>query len=72
MADLETLDATGLSCPQPALMTKRAVSRRTSGLIEVLVDTATSRDNVARIAQNEGWSVAVEERVGGFRVVLKK
>lgn len=72
MADLETVDATGLSCPQPALMTKRAVSRRTSGLIEVLVDTATSRDNVARIAQNAGWVVTVEERVGGFRVVLAK
>jgi len=72
MADMETVDATGLSCPQPALMTKQAISRQKSGLLEVLVDTSTSRDNVVRIAQNAGWSVTVEERAGGFRVVLKK
>jgi hypothetical protein len=27
---------------------------------------------VVRIAQSEGWSATVEERPGGFRVVLKK
>jgi tRNA 2-thiouridine synthesizing protein A len=72
MADVETVDATGLSCPQPALMTKQTIDRQKSGLVEVLVDNSTSRDNVARIARSAGWSVTVEERAGGFRLVLEK
>ena len=43
-----------------------------SGQIEVLVDTATSRDNVARFAENKGWRVTKEERDGGFRVILER
>jgi TusA-related sulfurtransferase len=72
MADSVTVDATGLSCPQPALMTRRAIDKNESGLLEVLVDTSTSRDNVARIARRAGWSVSAQERKGGFRVVLEK
>jgi tRNA 2-thiouridine synthesizing protein A len=73
MAEIETVDARGLSCPQPAMMTRRAILRLGSGVIEVLVDTATSRDNCARMAQANGWSVEAEERAeGGFRLVLRK
>ena len=73
MAEIETVDASGLSCPQPAMMTRQAVLRLKSGTIEVLVDTATSRDNCARMAQANGWSVEAEERPeGGFRLVLRK
>ena len=43
-----------------------------SGRVEVLVDTATSRDNVARFAENKGWRATKEERDGGFRVILER
>jgi tRNA 2-thiouridine synthesizing protein A len=73
MTEMVTVDASGLSCPQPAMMTRQAVLRLESGTIEVLVDTATSRDNCARMAQANGWSVEAEERPeGGFRLVLRK
>ena len=73
MADMETVDASGLSCPQPAMMTRQAILRLGSGVIEVLVDTGTARDNCARMAQANGWSVEAEERAeGGFRLVLRK
>jgi tRNA 2-thiouridine synthesizing protein A len=67
-----TVDARGLSCPQPALMTRNAVRAAKSGPIEVLVDTETARDNCTRVAQREGWSVAVSEEGGGYRLVLDK
>ena len=73
MAEIETVDARGLSCPQPAMMTRRAILRLGSGVIEVLVDTGTARDNCARMAQANGWSVDVEERPEGvFHLVLRK
>jgi len=70
---MKTIDARGLSCPQPAFMTKEALSETQEGAIEVLVDCETSRDNVARCARNAGWSAAVEDLPGGgFKIVLKK
>lgn len=67
-----TVDARGLSCPQPVIITRNAMKRAGQGLIEVLVETGTSRDNVSRMAHKEGWQVEVLEVEGGFKLVLNK
>ena len=72
MSDVITVNASGLSCPQPVMMTKKALADLTSGRVEVLVDTATSRNNVSRFAENKGWKVSTEEREGGYKVILEK
>ncbi len=72
MSDILTIDASGLSCPQPVMETKKILDKTPSGKVQVLVDTATSRDNVARFAENRGWQAAKEEREGGYKVILKK
>ena len=67
------LDARGLSCPQPVMMASKAIKKLNKGVIEVLVDSGTARDNVSRLAKNSGWTVTVEEKPeGNFRLVLKK
>ena len=72
MSDVVTLDASGLSCPQPVMETKKVLDKLQSGKVEVLVDTATSRDNVARFAENKGWKAVKEEREKGYAVRLEK
>lgn len=73
MSDVITVNASGLSCPQPVLLTKKALAGLNSGRVEVLVDTATSRNNVSRFANNKGWNVNVEEREeGGYKLILEK
>lgn len=72
MSDVITVNASGLSCPQPVMLTKKALAENSSGRIEVLVDTATSRNNVSRYAANKGWKVSTEERDGGYKVILEK
>ena len=72
MSERITVNASGLSCPQPVMETKKVLSGLNSGRVEVLVDTATSRDNVAWFAENKGWRVTKEERDGGFRVILDR
>ncbi|MBR0045004.1 MAG: sulfurtransferase TusA family protein, partial [Synergistaceae bacterium] len=53
--------------------TKKALAGLSSGHVEILVDTATSRNNVTRFAENQGWKAVSEEREdGGFKVVLNK
>jgi TusA-related sulfurtransferase len=73
MSDVLTIDASGLSCPQPVLLTKKGIRKAGKGTVVVLVDSATSRDNCSRIAEKGGWSVTVKERPeGGFKLVLIK
>ena len=70
---IEIVDARGLSCPQPVMLASKAIKKMNKGTIKVLVDSATGRDNVSRLARNSGWAVTVEEEPeGNFRIVLKK
>jgi TusA-related sulfurtransferase len=43
----EQIDARGLSCPQPVLLTLEKIKTMGAGQLEVLVDTEASRENVA-------------------------
>lgn len=67
-----TIDARGLSCPQPVVETKRVLDKISGGRVEVLVDTVTSRENVLRFGANKGWKGTFEPEGAGFKVVLEK
>ena len=54
------IDARGLSCPQPVLMTKNGVAESPNG-VEVLVDNMTACNNVKKFLKNAGFNVTVEE-----------
>ncbi len=54
------VDARGCSCPQPILMTKKALKDNAS--IEVLVDNPTAKENVLRFAQSQGCKAVVSAR----------
>ena len=65
----QTVDARGLSCPQPVLITKKAIDKNEFP-IEVLVDTVTSRENVRRMAISKNKKVSVEETEEGFKLLI--
>ncbi len=67
------LDARGLSCPQPVLMTLDEIKKLKQGEIEILVDTETSRENVSRAAESRKWEVQeVQEEGDGYRLRIKR
>jgi len=71
--EILTVDCSGLSCPEPALATKNALSSTEAQRVEILVDSTTSRDNVLRTGAKTGWTGEWETREeGGFRVVFQK
>ena len=73
MADLKTVDARGLSCPEPVVLTLEAISKQRSGSLVVLVDACTAKENVSRLAEKNGWAVTIEEQSdGSCRIVLNK
>ena len=53
-----TIDARGLSCPQPVLMTVDAIKKTTEKEMLVLVDTEASKENVSRAVVSQGWRVS--------------
>ncbi len=68
-----TVDAKGLSCPQPVLLTVKEMKRVKKGEIVILVDTDTSKENVSRAAASQGWTVkSVEEEGTGYRISIAK
>jgi TusA-related sulfurtransferase len=67
------VDARGLSCPQPVLLTVNEIKKVKKGEIVVLVDTDTSKENVSRIAISQGWTLKGVELEGtGYRVSIAK
>jgi tRNA 2-thiouridine synthesizing protein A len=68
-----TVDARGLSCPEPILRMKRGMKQLAAGeQLEVLVETVTSRENVRRAAEAQKWQVTSEATTDGFRLVIAK
>ena len=65
------VDARGLSCPQPVILTRDAI-KAGNFPIEVLVETVTSRENVKRAAEKAGCTVQVEEVGEEFKLTLGK
>lgn len=53
---MEKIDARGMSCPQPVLMTKKAIEKNPEG-IDILVDNNTAKNNVARFLNNLGYNL---------------
>ena len=67
------VDAGGLSCPQPVLMTLNKIKEMQKGEIIIKVDTDTSKENVSRAAQSQGWDVAnIQKDEAGYRLTIKK
>lgn len=70
---MEEIDARGLSCPEPLMMTKATMDSIRSGAFKVLVDTAPPRDNILHLAERFGWTACIAEQPGGvFEITLTK
>ena len=68
-----TIDAQGLSCPQPVIMALDAMQKGGGDTLLILVDTETSKENVSRAVVSQGWEVSdVQEEGGAYRIILKK
>ncbi len=70
--DIPILDVRGLACPQPAMTARTLLQQMGKGTVKVLLDSATARDNVSRIARNAGWQVVEERSPEGIQLVLVK
>ncbi len=68
----QIIDARGLSCPQPVIVTDRKMKELGRGVFEVLVDMETAKENIARLAQQSGWKIETKQEGGNIRLLLEK
>jgi selenium metabolism protein YedF len=60
----KTVDARGLACPQPVILTRAALQEADAVL--AIVDNETARQNVTRMAEKAGYVVQAETRDDGI------
>lgn len=59
MNEERIIDARGLLCPEPVLMTKRVLDKISSGSLCVFVNNFAAKENVKRLAESRGWKVSI-------------
>lgn len=64
------VDARGLPCPQPVILTRKAMQE--TDQIVTLVDSENSVVNVSRMAQQAGWQVQVTRQENEFQIELTR
>ena len=68
---MKILDARGLSCPEPVIMIRKAMMTK-DDMYQIVVDNITSRENVTRYAEHQGYNVTVTEDDGEYTLTIGK
>ncbi len=68
---MKTLDARGLGCPEPVIMTKKGLKESSEG-VDVLVDDRAARENVPRYAEASGYKATVKEEESWWRIEIRR
>ncbi len=66
----QTVDARGLACPQPVVLTLKAMA--SADQVTTIVDNKAAVENVTRLARSKGFSVEVAEKPEGFHLILTR
>lgn len=65
---MKTVDARGLPCPQPVILTRQALQDNEQ--VTVIVSDQTAQNNVMRMAQKAGYDVWSEQKPDGIYVYI--
>lgn len=67
---MKTVDARGHSCPEPVIMTRKALEA-SSGQLKVLVDNQIAVENITRFARSRGKKVDIRPSDGDFELIIE-
>lgn len=69
---IKNVDARGLNCPQPVILTKKAMDEGGVSKITTIVDNTTALENVKKLANSQGYDTNVEEKDGQFHIHMSR
>ena len=64
------IDARGLPCPQPVVLTKKGLEE--SDQVTTIVDNGVAVENVTKLAKSKGCTVQVEEKDEAYYLHISK
>lgn len=67
---MKEVDARGLSCPEPLMMTAAAV-KENKGPVKILVSEAHQKTNIEKFAKDQGKKSKVTEKGSEFEIVIE-
>ena len=64
------VDARGLNCPQPVILTKRVMDKGETDRLVTIVDQTAALENVTKLARSQGYDVEVEDQEGDYYITM--
>ena len=55
------IDARGLACPKPVILTKKELDSRKEGIIITIVDNEIAKENISKLANSMGYKFEVNQ-----------
>ncbi len=68
----KTIDARGRACPEPVIMTKKALDSLDFGEVLAIVDNKAALENISRMVKTLNLESMVEEQDGSFYINIVK
>ena len=68
---MDLIDVRGLSCPEPVIMVKEALSSGEDSYT-VLSDSNVSCENITRFAEHQGYKVSLENKGADFQLTISR
>lgn len=68
----KTVDARGLSCPEPVIMTKKALDSHDVSEVLAIVDDRAALENISRMVKTLNLESMIEEQEGSYYINIIK
>lgn len=67
----KVIDARGMACPKPVILTKKAFDDADGGIVTTIVDNEVAVKNLEKLANNSGFETEVESDGNDYKVHIK-
>jgi selenium metabolism protein YedF len=65
---MKEIDARGLTCPAPVLLTKAAIEKEKAGQLMIIVDNEAAKENVSIFLGSKNFTFSVDEKDGDYYI----
>ena len=69
---MKEIDARGLACPAPVLLTRETIAKEQPNLLKVIVDNEAAQQNVSRFLESQKFETSVQQDGDEFHVIGKQ
>ena len=66
------VDARGLACPQPVVLSRKAMLEDGVDVVRVVVDREGPAENIQRMARSQGWETQATRQEDEFHLTLSR